>query len=101
MNRKAIIEVAIQAATDSEWGYESYAALEHLEDIDPDYDWDQELFQAELENGHRTMGPRQPPRPDPFAAVLRDIYLEAALERLKQPDPFSGASQERMTNGPM
>ena len=63
MNRAAIIQTAMQAATDSEWGYESDDALACLQSIDPAGNWSADLLQAELEAGHRQMGPAKPPRP--------------------------------------
>jgi hypothetical protein len=88
MNRKAIIDLAMEAANDYEWGYFSSDALDHLREVDPDYDWEAELLQAELEAGHRTMGPSLPPRPDPMADYLRSIYEPLLVQLVEQDATF-------------
>lgn len=95
MNRRAIIEVAIKAATDREYDdYFSDEALDYLRDIDPEYDWDYELFQAELENGKREMGPVPPRVPgtgislDQATAALKAVFLPSVLERLEAESAF-------------
>jgi hypothetical protein len=84
MNRKAIIQVAMEAANDPEWGYDSEFALDNLKAIDPDYDWTADLLQAELESGHRSMGPSSPPKPDPMAELLKDLYGAMLLDKLSR-----------------
>lgn len=81
IDRKAILRVAMEAATHDEWGYDSAAALEWATEIDPDYAWEMDLLQAELEAGHRTMGPRRPPTSEENA--LRTIYEPVFLDLLR------------------
>lgn len=78
--RAAVIEIAMRAATDSEWGYESDEALAALLEIDADYDWAPELLQAELETDRRRMGPMPPSR---FTEIDRLVVAEclSLLER--------------------
>jgi hypothetical protein len=93
INRQAIIATAVEAANDSEWGYEAEEARDRLNDIDPDYDWGPELLQYELEHGYRQMGPRRPPTEmDRLFMGLYLPHLKAMLEpsplfkRLADPD---------------
>jgi hypothetical protein len=80
MNRLAMIETAMEAANDSEWGYTPGDALYALREMDPDYDWEPELLQAELEAGHREMGPQRPPTEQELA--LRRMYEPMLLKLL-------------------
>jgi hypothetical protein len=100
IKKEAVIRLAIAAANDSEWGYNSAVALEYLKEIDPDYDWEPELFQAELEAGYREMGPRLPPSEmelamlemyEPYVlALLKSSPLVEFLNKTTEDIPVSG-----------
>ena len=81
MNIPAILKVAMEAATDSEWGYTSSDALEYLREIDPSREWEEELLQAELETGRRFMGPQPPPSGE--VSALMALYLPIVTAHLE------------------
>lgn len=81
IDRRGCIRAATHAANDSEWGYDAEMARDYLNSIDPDYDWESELLQYELEEGHRTMGPYPPPSEE--SKLLMEMYLPVILDQLK------------------
>jgi hypothetical protein len=83
---KAVIRTAISAAENDEWGYDSRDALDTLREIDPERDWEYELFEAELEAGHRTMGPRRPSTLEDRA--MMEMYGPLILAQLSRDDLF-------------
>jgi hypothetical protein len=92
--RQALVQLAMRAATDSEWGYESDDALAELRRLDADYDWEPELLQAELEAGHRRMGPH-PYRPlDQLLTneALKILSNQIALVQRVYRDPGIGTT---------
>lgn len=89
MNRVAVIHLAILAGNDQEYGYDADAARQGLRNVDPDYDWEPELLQLELEHGYRTMGPKplQPYSRVSLAGVdglLKDFYEDYITGRVSQ-----------------
>ncbi len=82
MNIKAIIRTVIFAACNDEWGYDREYALDLLKGIDPDRDWAYELFEGELEEGYRHMGPNPPTSAEARACL--EMYGPVLLKMLQQ-----------------
>ena len=89
MNRAAIINLAILAGNDMEEGYDPDVARQGLREVDPDYDWEPELFQMELECGYRIMGPR--PLMHGYRggvkgldAMIAEVYVSHVMENVER-----------------
>ena len=101
INIKAIIRTAINAAAAEDY-YDAGFALDTLKDIDPDRDWDYELFEMELEMGYRTMGPRKPSSAENRAVMemygremLRILEGEPVLFKQFKKDGFTVTDKRR------
>lgn len=92
INRKDIISLAVEAGNDMEWGYDPEWVRERLNGLDPDYDWEPELFEYELEEGYRTMGPGRPP--SEFELILQGLYMPQILKQL-EPSPILKLLEQR------
>ena len=91
--RRAITRLAVQAANDQEYGYDGAAVVPSLLEIDPLYDWAPLVWQIELEEGVRTMGPR--PLTQGYTggvagidAIIAELYVSHVMEHVERGNPL-------------